>query len=253
MMREQLSASCRRAYWLFTVGPFGVLAAITIIRRCITYNRSALWLHWVFRWTYYDLFWLLFICSLISGLIFWYYAFLLRPRYVRCMSLLAPIVSMPFAFTGLYDAVSPSTYGYPWLFAQMGFASEQVKMALHMGFSGGDIEEDHREEIYWLRRAAQNGSLDGEVALYRSLLQKPGPNFNGYISSPEALKWLRLAAHRRDPLAESDLACIYEHKLEIPGAHGTAKYWRSRARADRFGERPRIDEFYAPLCHSDRD
>ena len=232
-----------------TLLPFGIWTAVLLAPYCGDYYRTSSWMHWFSHWQYYDCFWICFF-SILCIALYCRRTNKFEKRPTRFFIILIYSVGFCFVVFGLFNAESSDTFGYPWLLAEIGSDEAQIKMASQIGFWGGkDVERQYEDKKYWLQKAAESGSLEGKVALYRFLLGDLFDGYNSYTHSSEAIRWLKSAAEERDPLAENDLSCLYRRQLEKPTNYLTADELLHRSSRDQDTTPLKIDSRYVRLCN----
>ena len=84
-----------------------------------------------------------------------------------------------------------------------------------------NFEEDYIKSVYWFKRAAELGNVNGQTQLGLSYLYGHGVE----MDYEEALKWLRLGAEKDDPFAQQAIGYCYEMGYGVEKDYDEAYQW----------------------------
>jgi TPR repeat protein len=68
------------------------------------------------------------------------------------------------------------------------------------------LNNQDEQTLYWLCRAADGDSIEAQRYLYRILLRMNERQLHSTFKTlSEAIKWVKIAANKGDPIAETDM------------------------------------------------
>jgi len=105
--------------------------------------------------------------------------------------------------------------------AQAGNAAAQIELGEAFA-AGKTVERDLSQAAEWYRKAAVQGSVDGEMHL-ANLLRDGG---KGFPRNPvEAAKWFQKAAEAGDVTAQAAVGVLYQYGQGLPRNEVEAYFW----------------------------
>jgi TPR repeat protein len=112
--------------------------------------------------------------------------------------------------------------------AQAGEPAAQVELGQAYA-AGKGVAQDGAEAALWLRKAAEQGSLDGEKAL--GALYRDGAGKKFPRDTAQAVGWYRKAAERGDVEAQGMLGVFYSFGQGVAQDYVEAYFWLDLAAA----------------------
>jgi TPR repeat protein len=132
-----------------------------------------------------------------------------------------------------FQSAAASKYEELLIRANTGNAVSQYELAEHIASSKVDVKTNRpaensnsnwAEAIIWYRKSAEQGHLDAQYGLAKSLLDTNASSSGSNLT--EALQWLTQASGKNHAAAQVALANLYKEGIRIPvnGAEATRLY-----------------------------